>query len=238
MTAKTSLLIVGAVVCKLCGFEAKDSRWIISSTDKEVLCPRDASPLSLSSATWTIPKHFSLTYRNQLHLGTLLMRRNQRLVLLLLLTFRVLWNPSRWFWIATTLKLLKNLSRLYNIFLPNLRILSRKNNEQTLFILFRAMTVITSTSDRQKVSFVYVCKSIKKPSPFAKKKIQLCRSTHALLTVQLGGIILKLSLLIDVTSAFVWKPGISTPPTLHQIVMITAYYLAPIYTSSEERAAN
>ena len=166
------------------------------------------------------------------------MRRNQRLVLLLFLTFRVLRNPSRWFWIATTLKLLKNLSRLYNIFLPNLRILSRKNNEQTLFILFRAMTVITSTSDRPKVSFVYVCKSIKKPSPFAKKKIQLCRSTHALLTVQLGGIILKLSLLIDVTSAFVWKPGISTPPTLHQIVMITAYYLAPIYTSSEERAAN
>ena len=31
----------------------KDSRWIISSTGKEVLCPREASSLSLSSATLT-----------------------------------------------------------------------------------------------------------------------------------------------------------------------------------------
>ena len=43
-----------------------------------------------------------------------------------------------------TLKLLKNLFRLRGIFLPNLRILSRKNNKLTLFILLRAMTVITS----------------------------------------------------------------------------------------------
>ena len=37
------------------------------------------------------------------------MRGNQRLVLQLFPTFRVLRNPSREFWIATTLKLLKNL---------------------------------------------------------------------------------------------------------------------------------
>ena len=42
------------------------------------------------------------------------------------------------------------------IFLPNLRILSRKNNEPTLFILFPAMTVITSISDRPNVSLVHV----------------------------------------------------------------------------------
>ena len=65
------------------------------------------------------------------------MKGNQRLVLLLFLTYRVLLNPSREFWIATTLKSLKNLFRLWGIFSPNLRILSLKNNEPTLFILFR-----------------------------------------------------------------------------------------------------
>ena len=38
--------------------------------------------------------------------------------------------------IRQTLKFLKNLFRLQGIFLPNLRILSRKNNEPTLFIPF------------------------------------------------------------------------------------------------------
>ena len=71
---------------------------------------------------------------------------------------------------ATTLKLLKNLFKLKGIFLPNLRILSRKSNELTLLILFRAMTVITSISDRPNVSLVQVWKSIKKRSSFAEKK--------------------------------------------------------------------
>ena len=60
-------------------------------------------------------------------------------------------EPSREFWIATTLKLLKNLFRIWGIFSPNLRILSRKNNEPTPFILFLAMTVTTNTSDRPNV---------------------------------------------------------------------------------------
>ena len=46
--------------------------------------------------------------------------------------------------------------RLSSIFLPNLRILLRNNNEPTLFILFHAMTVITSISDGPNVSLVYV----------------------------------------------------------------------------------
>ena len=46
--------------------------------------------------------------------------------------------------------------RLSGIFLPNLRILLRNNNEPTLFILFHAMTVITSISDGPNVSLVYV----------------------------------------------------------------------------------
>ena len=101
-------------------------------------------------------KAFSVTSKNQLQLVTLLMKGNQRLVLLLLFTFRVLRNPSREFWIATTLKLLKNLFRLRGIFSPNLRILSRKNNEPTLSILFLALTVTTNTSDRPNVSLVHV----------------------------------------------------------------------------------
>ena len=59
-----------------------------------------------------IPKKFSVTARNQLQLVTLLIRRNQRLVLLLFLTFRVIQNPSREFGITTTFKFLKSLFRL------------------------------------------------------------------------------------------------------------------------------
>ena len=65
------------------------------------------------------------------------------------------------------------------------------------------------------VSLVHVWKSIKKRFSFAKKKIQLYRSTHAWPTIHMGGISLKLSPLIGVTtSAFVWKPGTLTSPTL------------------------
>ena len=52
----------------------------------------------------------------------------------------------------------------------------------------------------------------------------------------LGGIILKLSQLIGVTtSVFVWKLGILTPLTLLEIVTMAAYFLTPIYTLSEKR---
>ena len=76
------------------------------SVAKTLLRRTDCLPSSLDS------KAFSVTSKNQLQLVTLLMKGNQRLVLLLFLTFRVLRNPSREFWIATTLKLLKNLFRL------------------------------------------------------------------------------------------------------------------------------
>ena len=120
------------------------------SVAKTLLRRTDCLPSSLDS------KAFSVTSKNQLQLVTLLMKGNQRLVLLLLFTFRVLRNPSREFWIATTLKLLKNLFRLRGIFSPNLRILSRKNNEPTLSILFLALTVTKNTSDRPNVSLVHV----------------------------------------------------------------------------------
>ena len=75
----------------------------------------------------------------------------------------------------------------------------------TLFILFLAMTVImVRLREHQKA--VFFCR---------KMKIQLCWSTHIKPTIQLGGIGLKLSPLIDVTtSTFAWKPGISTPTML------------------------
>ena len=143
--------------------------------------PNVSTLLSSTFIEWQMArqKPSSVTAKDQLQLVTLLMKGSQRLVLLLFLTFRVLQNPSREFWIATTLKLLKNLFRLWGIFSPNLRILSRKNNEPTPFILFLAMTVTTNTSHRPKVSLVHVWKSIKKRFSFAKRKIQLYRSTHA-----------------------------------------------------------
>ena len=164
------------------------------------------------------PKPFSATAENQSQQVALPMRGNQRLVLLLFPTFRVLRNPSREFWIATTLKLLKNLFRLWGIFLHifcwGLRTLSWKNNEPTN--LFRAMTVITSVSDRPIISLVYVWKSIKKWCSFAKKKRNSALSEHTCLTNHtIGRISLKLPPVNGVTtSAFVWKPGVSTPPTL------------------------
>ena len=49
----TSKFPVGAVICKLRGFEVKRQQMNLSSTGKGVLCPREASSLSLSSATLT-----------------------------------------------------------------------------------------------------------------------------------------------------------------------------------------
>ena len=55
-----------------------------------------------------IQKPLSVTAKNQLQLVALLMKGNQRLVLLLFLTFRVLRNSSREFCIATTSKTLRH----------------------------------------------------------------------------------------------------------------------------------
>ena len=134
----------------------------------------------MSKRQMAIQKPFSVTAKHQLQLVTLLMKGNQRLFLLLFLTFRVLRDPSREFWITTTLKLLKNLFRLWGIFSPNLRILSRKNNEPTPFILFLAMIVTSNTSDRPNDSLVHVWKSIKKRFSFAKIE-NLALSEHTCL---------------------------------------------------------
>ena len=85
------------------------------------------------------------------------------------------------FWIATALKLLKNLFRLWGIFLPNLRILSRKNNQPIWFILSLAMTVTTNTSDRPNLSLVHAWKSIKKRFSLVKKE-NSALSEHTCLT--------------------------------------------------------
>ena len=110
------------------------------------------------------------------------MKGNQRLVLQLCLRFRVLRNPSREFWMATTLELLKNLFRLWGIFSPSLRILSRKNNEPTPFILSFTMTGTTNTSDRPNINLAHVWKSIKKRFSFAKRKKNSALSEHTCLT--------------------------------------------------------
>ena len=61
------------------------------------------------------------------------------------------------------------------IYVPNLGILlSRKNNEPTLLILFRACVYRTDQT-----SVCYTFEGASKRSSFAKREIQLCRSTHA-----------------------------------------------------------
>ena len=88
------------------------------------------------------------------------------------------WSKKRKNW--TVPVFIKLFSALGHI-LPNLRILSRKNNEPMLFFLFRAMTVITSISDRSNYSLVHVWKSIKKRSSLAKKE-NSALSEHTCLT--------------------------------------------------------
>ena len=55
-----------------------------------------------------------------------------------------------------TIKVAQKPFRLWGILFLNQRIPLRRNNEPMLFILFRAMTVITSISDKQNVSLVHV----------------------------------------------------------------------------------
>ena len=67
------------------------------------------------------------------------------------------------------------------IYLPNLGILlSRKNNEPTLLILFRAMTVTMCIPDRPNVSLLHVWRSIKEV--FFCKKGNSALSEHTCLT--------------------------------------------------------
>ena len=75
--------------------------------------------------------------------------------------------------IQKTLKLLKNLFRLWGIFSPNPRILSRKNNEPTPFILFLAMTVTMNTSDRPRYT---VKRAPKSGIPLQKGKFSFIRA--------------------------------------------------------------
>ena len=83
--------------------------------------------------------------------------------------------------LATTLKMLKNFFRIWGIFSPNLRILSRKSNEPTPFILFLAMTVTTNTSDRRNVQFGTRLKEHQK-AVFLCKKENSALSEHTCLT--------------------------------------------------------
>ena len=66
-----------------------------TSVAKPLLMRADCLPSSLDSKTEE--RKYVFNVKNQLQLVTLLMKENQRLVLLLFLTFRVLRNPSREF---------------------------------------------------------------------------------------------------------------------------------------------
>ena len=178
--------------------------------------PNFSTLLSSTFIKWQMArqKPSSVTAKNQLQLVTLLMKGSQRLVLLLFLTFRVLQNPSREFWIATTLKLLKKpFQTLWHIFAKLKYPVTKEQRTDAIYVI-PCNDCDNEYIGQTNVSLVHVWKSIRKRFSFAKRKIQLYRSTHAWLTIQLGGIILKLSPLICVTtSAFVWRLSMLTPPT-------------------------
>ena len=105
-------------------------------------------------------------------------RGNQRLVSSLFPTSKMLRNPARQFWIATTLKLLKNLSRLWDIFLPNLWILSRKKNRTDAIYSIPCNDCDNEYIGQTKRQFGTCLKEHQKAAFFCKKKIQLYRSTQ------------------------------------------------------------
>lgn len=144
---------------------------------------------------------------------------------------------SREFWIATTIKVLKIFFRLWSIFLPNLRYCQeRTKNRRHLFYSMQWLWSVTSISDRLNVNLVNVWKSIKNAVSFAKRKFSFVRVPIPNNTIRWDNFKINTWSMFTV-STIVWKPGISTPPTLLQIVMMAAYYLTPIDPSSEKRVA-
>ena len=143
--------------------------------------PNVSTLLSSTFIKWQMArqKPSSVTAKDQLQLVTLLMKGSQRLVLLLFLTFRVLQNPSREFWIATTLKLLKKpFQTLWHLF-AKLKDPVKKEQRTDAIYVIPCNDCDNEYIGQTNVSLVHVWKSIKKRFSFAKRKIQLYRSTHA-----------------------------------------------------------
>ena len=143
--------------------------------------PNVSTLLSSTFIKWQMArqKPSSVTAINQLQLVTLLMKGSQRLVLLLFLTFRALQNPSREFWIATTLKLLqKPIQTLWHIFAKLKDPVTKEQRTDAIYII-PCNDCDNEYIGQTNVSLVHVWKSIKKRFSFAKRKIQLYRSTHA-----------------------------------------------------------
>ena len=134
--------------------------------------PNVSTLLSSTFIKWQMArqKPSSVTAKNQLQLVTLLMKGSQRLVLLLFLTFRVLQNPSREFWIATTLKLLKKpFQTLWHIF-AKLKDPVKKEQRADAIYVIPCNDCDNEYIGQTNVSLVHVWKSIKKRFSFAKKE--------------------------------------------------------------------
>ena len=126
-----------------------------------------------------LQKLFSVTAKNQLQLTALLMRGNQWLVVLLLLTFRVVRNPLREFWIGTTLKLFENLFRLW-AYKPKDSV-TKEQWTDTISSIPCNDCDNEYIGQTKRLSLVHVWKSIRKRSSLAKKKI-LALSEYTCLT--------------------------------------------------------
>ena len=156
-----------------------------------------------------IPKLFSVTAQNQLQLVALLMWEGTsdwfRCYSLHPRCYGTQQDnfewPQRWICSKTYSDFGTNFCQTYGS-------CHERKTEATLFILFRAMTVITSTSDRPNVNLVHVWKSIKKRSSFEKENSAL--SEHTTLANH--------TVRRDKSKIITTKSGVSTPPTLLEIV--------------------
>ena len=162
------------------------------------------------------------------------MRGNQRLVWLLFFTFRVLRNPSREFWIATTLKLLKNpLQTLGRIFAKPKDPVT-KNNKPTLFILFPCNDYDHDYIGQTKRQFGTLLKEHQKAVFFCKNE-NSALSEHTCLTNHTIG--WDKSKIITTNRRYHQRLCLEAWRINSAHVMIAAYFLTPSYTSSQKSAA-
>ena len=108
------------------------------------------------------------------------MKGNQRLVLQLFLRFRVLRNPSREFWMATTLELLKNLFRLWGIFSPKDSVTKEQRTDAIYSILYNDCD--NEYIGQTKHQFGTRLKEHQKAVFFCKKEKNSALSEHTCLT--------------------------------------------------------
>ena len=113
----------------------------------------------------------------------------------------------------------------------------RRSREKTLFIPFRAVTVIRSRSARPKFSLERVKKSTKRPFSFQEKEYSALSEHGAKQTTRFRGKIPELLPSIRGTiKEVVWRHGISIAPPPCWIAITCGFVRVYIGISSSERS--